>query len=131
MVKEFDGVLITSYPHNYTDMKYEIMRHNINLKITLSEIRKMMLRKTKRKKNAVKSRLGSRKVSDFVELALKRSKFTDINDNKKWKKNERMVLQKKKKIQLSQLVNSQFEIKNNSKTHLTAQRRSFIRNVLS
>ena len=97
LVKEFDGVLITSYPHNYTDMKYEIMRHNINLKITLSEIRKMMLRKTKRTKNAVKSQLGSRKVSDFVELTLKRSKFTDINDNKKRKKNERMVLQKKKR----------------------------------
>ena len=37
---DFDEVLRTSYPHNYTDMMNEIMGRNITLKITLSERRK-------------------------------------------------------------------------------------------
>ena len=37
---DFDEVLRISYPHNYTDMKNEIMGPNIILKITLSERRK-------------------------------------------------------------------------------------------
>ena len=52
---DFDEVLRTSYSQNYTDMKNEIMRRNITLKITLSETRKKKSRKFKRKKRAVKS----------------------------------------------------------------------------
>ena len=37
---EFDQVLRISYPHNYTDLKNEIIGYNITLKITLSERRK-------------------------------------------------------------------------------------------
>ena len=51
----FDEILRTSYPHNYTNMKNEIMGRNITLKITLSERRKKKWRKFKRKKRAVKS----------------------------------------------------------------------------
>ena len=113
-------------------MKYEIMRNNVNLKITLSERKILKLRKTRKRKNAVKLQLGGSEVSsDFVELALKRSKFSDVIDNRKRKKNERMLLQENKNIQLSQLVNSAFEKENNSKTRLTAQRRSLISNMVS
>lgn len=113
-------------------MKYEIMRNNVNLKITLSERKILKLRKTRKRKNAVKLQLGGSEVSsDFVELALKRSKFSDVIDNRKRKKKERMLLQENKNIQLSQLVNSAFEKENNSKTRLTAQRRSLISNMVS
>ena len=40
MENDFDEVLRTSYPQNYTNMKNEIMERNITLKITLSERRK-------------------------------------------------------------------------------------------
>ena len=63
---ECDEVLRISYPHNYTDMKNEIMRRNITLKITLSERRRKKWRKFRRKKGAVKSQLGSSQVSHFV-----------------------------------------------------------------
>ena len=113
-------------------MKYEIMRNNVNLKTTLSERKILKLRKTRKRKNAVKLQLGGSEVSsDFVELALKRSKFSDVTDNRKRKKKERMLLQENKNIQLSQLVNSAFEKENNSKTRLTAQRRSLISNMVS
>ena len=110
MVNDFDEVLRTSYPHNYTDMMSEIMRRNITLKITLSERRKKQWRKFKRKKCAVKSQIGSSKVSDFVELALQRSKFSNVTDNKRQRKKERICLQKEK-IQLDQLVNSELRKK--------------------
>ena len=110
MVNDFDEVLRTSYPHNYTDMMSEIIRRNITLKITLSERRKKQWRKFKRKKCAVKSQIGSSKVSDFVELALQRSKFSNVTDNKRQRKKERICLQKEK-IQLDQLVNSELRKK--------------------
>ena len=63
MENDFDEVLRTSYSHNYTDMKNEIMGCNITLKITLSEKRKRKWWKFfKRKKCAVKSQIGSSKV---------------------------------------------------------------------
>ena len=64
----------------------------------------MKWRKFKRKKRAVKSQLGSSKVSDFVELALQRSKFSNVTDNRKRRKKERIGLQKEN-IQLDQLLN--------------------------
>ena len=69
----------------------------------------------------MKSQIGSSKVSDFVELALQRSKFSNVTDNRKQRKKERIGLQKEK-IQLDQLVNSEFEKKNISRTRLAGQR---------
>ena len=62
----------------------------------------------KRKKRAVKSQIHNTKVSDFVEFALQRSKFSNVTDNRKQRKKERIGLQKEK-IQLDQLINSEFE----------------------
>ena len=75
----------------------------------------------KRKKRAVKSKIHSTKVSDFVEFALQRSNFSNVTDNRKQRKKERIGLQKEK-IQLDQLVNSEFEKENISKTRLVGQR---------
>ena len=121
MENDFDEVLRRSDPHNYTDMKNEIMGRNITLKKTLSERSKKKLQKFKRKRRAVKSQIGRSKVSDFVELALQRSKFSNVTDNRKQRKKERIGLQKEK-IQLDQLVNSEFEKENISKTRLAGQR---------
>ena len=57
MENDFEEVLRTSYPHNYTDMENEIIGRNITLKITLRERRKKKWRKFKRKKRAVKSQI--------------------------------------------------------------------------
>ena len=92
MENDFEEVLRTSYPHNYTDMKNEIIGHNITLKITLSERRKKKGQKFTRKKGAVKSQIDSSKVSDFAELALQRSKFSNVTDNRKQRKKERIDL---------------------------------------
>ena len=130
MENDFDEVLRTSYPHNYTDMKNETIGCNITLKITLSERRKKKWRKFKRKERAVKSQIHSTKVSDFVELALQRSKFSNVTDNRKERKKERIGLQKEK-IQLDQLVNSESEKENISKTRLVGQRHSLNSDVVS
>ena len=84
-----------------------------------------------RKKRAVKSHTGSSKASDFVELALQRcSKFTNATDNRKQRKKKRIGLQKEK-IQLDQLVNSEFEKENINRTSLTGQRQSLNTDVVS
>ena len=88
MENDFDEVLRTSYLHNFTDMKNEIMRCNITLRIMLSERRKKKWQKFKRKKHAVKLQLGSSKVSDFVELALQHSKFSNVTDETKQRKKQ-------------------------------------------
>ena len=59
----------------------------------------------------MKSQIDSSKVSDIVELALQRSKFSNVTDNRKQRKNERIGLQKEK-TRLDQLVNSEFEKEN-------------------
>ena len=130
MENDFEEVLRTSYPHNYTDMNNEIMGRNITLKITLSERRKMKWPKSKRKKRAVNSQIGRSKVSDFVELASQRSKCSNVTDNRKQRKNERTGLQKGK-IQLDQLVNSEFGKENISRTRLAGQKHSLNSDVVS
>ena len=111
-------------------MMNEIMGRNITLKITLTEKRKKKWRKFKRKKRAVKWQIGSSKVSDFVELALQRPTFSNVTDNRKQRKKERIGLQKEK-IRLDQLVNSEFERENISKTPLAGQRYSLNSDVVS
>ena len=44
-------------------------------------------RKFKQKKSVIKFPKRSSKVSDFVELALKRSQFQSVTDNRKYRKN--------------------------------------------
>ena len=44
-------------------------------------------RKFKRKRPVIKSPKRSSKVSDFVELALKRSQLQNVTDNRKYRKN--------------------------------------------
>ena len=75
----------------------------------------------KEKRRAVKPQIGRSKVSDFVELALQCSKFSNVTDNRKQRKKERIGLQKEK-VQLAQLVNSEFEKVNISRTRLAGQR---------
>ena len=84
----------------------------------------------KRKKRTVKSQIHNTKVSDFVEFALQRSKFSNVTDNRKERKKERIGLQKEK-IQFDQLVNSEFEKENISKTRLPGQRHSLNSDVIS
>ena len=68
----------SAYPENSEKIKNEIINRNLTLKITLNERRVKKWRKFKQKKRAIKSRKRSSKVSDFVEIALKRSQFQTI-----------------------------------------------------
>ena len=65
-----------------------------------------------------------------MKLALQCSKFSNVTDNRKQRKKEEIGLQKEKS-KLDELVNSEFEKENISKTRLTAQRRSLISDVVS
>ena len=79
----------------------------------------------------VKSQLGSSKVSDFVELVLQRSKFSNITENREQReKKERMGLQRDD-IQLDQVVNSKLQKENISKKRLTAQSQSMVGDMVS
>ena len=87
MVKELNGTIKSLYPGNSEEIKNEIINRNLTLKITLDERRVKNWRKFKEKKRAIKSSKWSSKVSDFVEIALKRSQFQSITDNRKYRKN--------------------------------------------
>ena len=79
----------------------------------------------------VKSQLRSSKVSDFVELVLQRSKFSNITENREQReKKERMGLQRDD-IQLDQVVNSKLQKENISKKRLTAQSQSMVGDMVS
>ena len=70
-------------------------------KITLRERRKEKWKKFKRKKSVVRQpKRSSNKVSDFIELTLQLSKFNNVTENRKLKKNERSNLQKEKNVLL-------------------------------
>ena len=81
--KELNGTIKSVYPEDSEDIKNEIINRNLTLKITLNERRVKKWRKFKQKKRAFKSRKGSSKVSDFVEIALKRSQFQTIDSTEK------------------------------------------------
>ena len=84
MDKELNDTIKSAYPENSEEIKNEIINQNLTLKITLNERRVKKWRKFKQKKRAFKSRKGSSKVSDFVEIALKRSQFQNVTDNRKY-----------------------------------------------
>ena len=72
--------ILSSQLHRYEEWNYGTQYHsesNVKWK------KKKEVRKFKRKKRAVKSQIGSSKISDFVELALQRSKFSILTDNRK------------------------------------------------
>ena len=67
--------LITNFPENYTDIKNEIINRNFTLNISLNERRKKKWRKFKRSKRVIRTPRKHTKVSDFVAVALERSKI--------------------------------------------------------
>ena len=87
MDKELNDTIKSAYPENSVDIKNEIINRNLTLKTTLNERGLKKWRKFKRKNRVFKSSKRSSKESDFVELALKRSQFQNITDNRKYRKN--------------------------------------------
>ena len=87
MDKELNDTIKSANLENSEEIKNEMINQNLILKITLNERRVKKWRKFKRKKRAVKSPKRSSKVSDFVEIALKRSQFQNVTDNRKYRKN--------------------------------------------
>ena len=87
MDKELNYTIKSAYPENSEEIKNEIINQNLTLKITLNERRVKKWIKFKRKKCMIKSPKQSSKVSDFVEIALKRSQFQNVTDNRKYRKN--------------------------------------------
>ena len=111
MENEFEQVLRAENPVNYTDIRAEIIESNVALKITFRERRKKKWRKFKKKKRVVRQpKRSSNNVSDFIELALQRSKFKNFTDNRKQRKKERCKLQKEKNdlvpVEISNVRNS-------------------------
>ena len=87
MDKELNYTIKSAYPEYSEEIKNEIINQNLTLKITLNERRVKKWIKFKRKKCMIKSPKQSSKVSDFVEIALKRSQFQNVTDNRKYRKN--------------------------------------------
>ena len=85
--KELSDTIKSAYPENSEEIKNEIINRNLTFKITLNERRVNKWRKFKRKKRTIKSPKRSSKVSDFVEIALKRSQFQNVTDNRKYRQN--------------------------------------------
>ena len=69
-------------------------------------------------------------MAKFSNQSLERSNFSNVTDNRKQRKKERIGLQKEK-IQLDQLVNSEFQKKNISRTRLAGQIHSLNSDVVS
>ena len=93
--KELSDTIKSAYPENSEEIKNEIINRNLTFKITLNERRVNKWRKFKRKKRTIKSPKRSSKVSYFVEIALKRSQFQNVIDNKS---TERILQRIKHKI---------------------------------
>ena len=111
MESKFEQVLRAENPVNYTDIRADIIERSVTLKITLRERRKKKLCKFKRKKHVVRQpKRSSNNVSDFIELALQRSKFKNVTDNRKQRKKERSNLKKEKNdlfpVEISDVRNS-------------------------
>ena len=85
--KELNDTIRSAYPENSEEIKIEIIHRNLTFKITFYERRVKKWRKFKRKKRTIRSPKRSSKVSDFVEIALKRSQFQNVTDNRKYRQN--------------------------------------------
>ena len=74
-------------------MKADFIEHNVTLKITLRGRRIKKWQKFKRKKRIISQpERCSKKASDFVALALQRSKCENVTDNRKQQKSDRSNL---------------------------------------
>ena len=80
---KFNKDLITNFPQNHTDIKNDIISRNLTLKTTLSDRRKKKWWKFKRKNRVIRTPRKSTKVSDFAEVALARSKYVNVTDNRR------------------------------------------------
>ena len=87
MEKELNDTTKSAYPENSEEIKNEIIKRNLTLKITLNEKRVKKWREFKQKKHVIKSPKRSFKASDFAEMALKRSQFQSVTDNRNYRKN--------------------------------------------
>ena len=105
---KFDNELITNFPENHTDIKNEIINRNFTLKITLNERRKKKWKKFKRRKRVIRTPRKQTKVSDFVEVALERSKYVNVTDNRKQRKRTTRDLQQQntEKLPVSNSMNA-------------------------
>ena len=102
MENNFEQLLRAENPVSYTDIKPGNIERNVTLKITLRERRKKKRRKFKRKKRVFRQpKRSSNKLSGFIELALQRSKFKNITDNRKLRKKERSNLRKENNVLVS------------------------------
>ena len=104
--KELSDTIKSAYPENFEEIKNEINDRNLTFKITLNERRVNKWRKFKRKKRTIKSPKRPSKVSYFVEIALKRSQFQNVIDNRKYRKN----LAKDKAQNKKEILNSNTNI---------------------
>ena len=99
MENKFEQVLRAENPVNYTDIKVNIIERNVTLKITLTKRWKKKWQKFKRKKRVVRQpKRSSNKVSDFIELTLKLSKFNNVTENRKLKKKTKGVTYRRKRM---------------------------------
>ena len=83
---KFNKDLITKFLQNHIDIKNDTINSNLALEITLSNRKKRKWRKFKRKKCVIRTPRKFKKVSDFVEVALDRSKSVNVTDNRKYRK---------------------------------------------
>ena len=83
---KFNKELLTNFSQNHTDIKNDIINRNLTLKITLSDRRKKKWQKFKRKRHIIRTSRKFTKVSDFVEVALERSTYVNMCDNRKHRK---------------------------------------------
>ena len=83
---KFNKDLITNFPQNHTDIKNDIISRNLTLTTTLSDRRKKKWWKFKRKNRVIRTPRKSTKVSDFAEVALARSKYVNVTDNRKYRR---------------------------------------------
>ena len=83
MNRDLNEIINSTNPENPEELKNEIINRNLTLKVTLNERRVKKWRKFKRKKRVIKSPRRTSKVSDYVEIALRRSMMKNVTDNRK------------------------------------------------
>ena len=85
--KELNDTIKSANSENSEDKKNEIINQSLTLKFTLNERKVKECGKCNRKKRVIRSPKRHSKVSDFVELALERTQFQKVTDNRKDRKN--------------------------------------------
>ena len=86
MDRDLNDIIRTTNPESVEEIKNEIMDRNLTLKVTLNERRVRKWHKFKRKKRVAKSTRRISKVSDYVEIVLRRPMMKNVTDNRKHRK---------------------------------------------